>query len=213
MSASIRIRVRILPQALTDLIGLLGEWVRRGFPDSSIIAPLGGSLRDIRDTWGLTKDAMAGSPRILESALGVEGRQAPSPPEANMLATHHVVSTNSRKAQQTLGKLVNQGRHAVHKASEDQLPETERPPGRDDPLGGDETRAFAKARHRSLRSNRIPPAAANGLAPCHTRIRVRGNWRELHVDCGTHGSEVPPAAIQSMRTPDTHASTPEPGQR
>ena len=49
-----------------------------------------------------------------------------------------------------MGKLVNQGRNAAHKASLGQLPETTRPVGPDDPLGGSETRAFAKARFRSL---------------------------------------------------------------
>ena len=33
-----------------------------------------------------------------------------------MLATHYAVTTNSGKAQQKLGKIVNQGRHAAHKS-------------------------------------------------------------------------------------------------
>ena len=67
-----------------------------------------------------------------------------------MLAAHDAATTNSRKAQQKLGKLINQGRHAANKASLDQLPETARPPGPDDPLRGSEIRASAKARYRSL---------------------------------------------------------------
>ena len=67
-----------------------------------------------------------------------------------MLAAHNSVTTNSRKAQHKLGKLVNQGRHAAHTASLDQLSETARPPGPDDPLGGTETKTLAKARYRSL---------------------------------------------------------------
>ena len=67
-----------------------------------------------------------------------------------MLAAHDAVTTNSRKAQQELGKLVNQGRHSAHTASLEQLPETARPRGPGDPLGGSETKAFAKARYRSL---------------------------------------------------------------
>ena len=67
-----------------------------------------------------------------------------------MLAAHDAVTTNSRKAQQKLGKLVNQGRQAAHTSLLEQLPETARPPGPDDPLGGGETETFAKARYISL---------------------------------------------------------------
>ena len=67
--------------------------------------------------------------------------------QRSALATHYAVTT--RKAQHKLGELVNQGRHAAHTGSLDQLPETARPPGPDDPLGGRETKMLAKARHRS----------------------------------------------------------------
>ena len=67
-----------------------------------------------------------------------------------MLAAHDAVTTTSRKAQQKLGKLVDQGRHAAHTASSEDLPETARPPGPSDPIGWTETKAFAKARYRSL---------------------------------------------------------------
>ena len=53
-----------------------------------------------------------------------------------MLAAHDAVTTNSRKAQQKLGKLVNQGRHAAHTARLEQLSETARLPGPGDRLGG-----------------------------------------------------------------------------
>ena len=49
-----------------------------------------------------------------------------------------------------MGKLVDQGRHAAHTASLDRLPDTARPPGPGDPLKGCETKAFARARYRSL---------------------------------------------------------------
>ena len=52
----------------------------------------------------------------LEWGLGEKGDRAPRPPEADMLAAHNTVTTNSGKAQQKLGKLVNQGRHAAHTA-------------------------------------------------------------------------------------------------
>ena len=86
----------------------------------------------------------------LKWGLGAEGDLAPRPPEADMLAAHNAVATNSRKAQQKLGKLVNQGRHAAHTVSLEELPETARSPGPGYPMGGTETKAFAKARYRSL---------------------------------------------------------------
>ena len=52
MSASIESRVGTLPEILADLTGPLGDRVRRRLPESSIITQLGGSLREIRDTWG-----------------------------------------------------------------------------------------------------------------------------------------------------------------
>lgn len=63
-----------------------------------------------------------------------------------MLAAQDAVITDSRKAQQQLGKLVSRGRHAAHIASLDQVPMTLRPPGPDNPLGEMETRVSAKAR-------------------------------------------------------------------
>ena len=60
MSASIERKVRILPEFLAGLTGPLRDRVRRGLPASRIIAQLGGSLREIRDIWGVTKKEMAG---------------------------------------------------------------------------------------------------------------------------------------------------------
>ena len=79
----------------------------------------------------------------LEWGLGAEGDQAPRTPEADILAAHDAVTTNSTKAQKKLGKLVNQGRHAAHTALIDQLPETSRPQGPGDPLGRCETKPLA----------------------------------------------------------------------
>ena len=86
----------------------------------------------------------------LEWGLGAEGDQAPRTPEADILAAHDTVTTNSTKAQHKLGKLVNQGRHAAHTSLLDQLPEMSYPQGPGDPLGGCGTKALAKARYRSL---------------------------------------------------------------
>ena len=67
-----------------------------------------------------------------------------------MLAAHDAVTTHSCKAQQKLGKLVNQGRHAAHTASLEQLPEKASSPRPDDQIGETEAKAFAKARYMSL---------------------------------------------------------------
>ena len=86
----------------------------------------------------------------LEWGLRSEGDQAPRTPEADILAAHDTVTTNSTKAQHKLGKLVNQGRHAAHTPFLDQLPETSHPQGPGDPLRRFETKALAKARYLSL---------------------------------------------------------------
>ena len=176
MSASIGSRVGTLPEVMADLTGPFGDRTRRGLPKSNFFAQLGGSLREIRDTWGTTKEAMVGiAPESwLEWGLGAEGGMASTVPEADLLAAHDAVTTNSTTAQHKLGKMVNQGRHAAHTALLEQLPETACPPGPDNPLGGGETKAFAKARYRSLQgvgattclrawptdSLRVVPAAA-----------------------------------------------------
>ena len=59
MSASVGRRVEILPEVLADLTGPFGGRKRRGLPESSFVTQLRGSLRKIRDTWGVTKEAMA----------------------------------------------------------------------------------------------------------------------------------------------------------
>ena len=154
-----------------------------------IITQLGGSLREIRDTWGVTKEEVAGivPESWSEWGLGAEGDAASRPPEVDMLVAHDALTTNSRKALHKLGKLVNQGRHAAHTASLDQLTDKARPPGPDDSLGGRETKTL-QVGEGSLqepsrgRSHRMPSGAANGLVSGHTRNRVRGHWKALHGD-------------------------------
>ena len=94
-----------------------------------------------------------------------------------MLAAHDAVTTNSRKAQQKLGKLVDQGWHAALITSLEELPVTASPPGPSDPQAGTEIKAFAKARCRSLQragATACLQDEANGLTPCYTRSIVRG---------------------------------------
>ena len=66
--------------------------MRRRLPESIIIAQLEGSLREIRDTEGITKEATASivPESWLEWGLGAEEDPAPSPPGANVLAAHDV---------------------------------------------------------------------------------------------------------------------------
>ena len=61
MSASVGSKMGILLEVLADLIGPVGDRVRRGLPESRIIAQLGGSLREIQDTREVTKEEMAGT--------------------------------------------------------------------------------------------------------------------------------------------------------
>ena len=99
--------------------------------------PSPASLGEIRGIWGVTKEAIAGivPESWLEWGFGAEGDLASTAPEADMLVAHDAITTNSRKAQQKLGKLVHQGRHAAHTVLLEQLPETARPPGPNDSLG------------------------------------------------------------------------------
>ena len=158
-------------------------------------------------------------PRVLAGmGLGEKGDRAPRPPEADMLAAHDAVTTTSRKAQQKLRKLVNQGNHAAYTASLDQLPDTARPSGPGDPLRGCETKAFTKARYRSLQvagataclrvrptdSLRVIPAAefvgmGRGLLGIEEHVAVRCPCCDA-VDVDTC-------------TPGKHASVPGPGPR
>ena len=91
---------RALRDVPTELKGPLGHRVRMGLSETSIIAQLGGSLRDTRDTWGVSNEAMAGivPEPWLEWDLGEEWDRDPRPPEADMLAAHDAVTTSSRKA-------------------------------------------------------------------------------------------------------------------
>ena len=145
MSASIGSRVGILHTALLDFARPLGDRVRSGLPESSVIAQPGKSLWVIGDTSGVPKEEMAGI--VLESWME---DAAPRPPEGDMIAAHDTVAIYSRKSPTKIGKLVNRGCHAAHMASSlDQPPETARPPDPSDPLDGTEAKAIDQARCRS----------------------------------------------------------------
>ena len=94
--------------------------MRRGLPESNITAQLECSLREIRDTWGVTRAGIVPE-SWLEWGLGAEGGLVSTTPEANTVAAHGAVSTNSRRRSSKLGKLVNQGGHAAHTALLEQL--------------------------------------------------------------------------------------------
>ena len=109
MSASIGGKVGILPEVLADVTVPVGNRMRKGLPESRIIAQLGGSLREIRDTWAVTKEEMAGivpGPRM-QWGLRAERDAAPKSPEIDMLAAQDAVTINSQKAPHKLAKFVN----------------------------------------------------------------------------------------------------------
>ena len=170
-------------------------------------------MQEIRDIRVVKNETVAGivPESWFEWGIGTEEDLASRSPEAVMLTAHDAVTANSRKSQPKLGKQVNQGRHDVHTVSLEQLPEMARPPGPSDQLGGSETKAFAKARNRSLQgagaiaclwarptdSLRVIPAAEFvGM-----ERRFLGIEEHVAVRC--------PSATQSTRTPGTHASVPE----
>ena len=59
MSASVGSIVATVPEGLADLTGILGEKVRRGFPDSDLVHRIWRSVRDLRDVQGVSEEAMA----------------------------------------------------------------------------------------------------------------------------------------------------------
>ena len=58
MSASVGSIVATVPEGLADLTGILGEKVRRGFPDSDLVRRIWSSVRDLRDVHGISEEAM-----------------------------------------------------------------------------------------------------------------------------------------------------------
>ena len=69
----------------------------------------------------------------LEWGLGEEGDRAPRSQRPTCWLRTTPLPLTPAEAQQKLGKLVNQGKHAAHTASLDQLPDTARPSGPGDP--------------------------------------------------------------------------------
>ena len=174
MSTSIVSKVGILPEVLADLTGPLGDRLRRGLPESRIIAQLGGSLQEIPDKWGVTKEEMAGIvPECwLEWGLGAEEDAAPTPPEVVILAAHDAVTINSRKTPHKLGKLVDQ----VADMLRTQLRSTfcrrqHAHRDRTTRWAGGDTKTLAEARHRS----RLQGA---GVTAC-LRARPTGSLRVI----------------------------------
>ena len=138
-----------MPEVLADLAGPIGDRARRRLRESSIIAQLGGSSRDIRNTWGFTKKAMAGFvPESWLEWVNVllvifwhvftwRGTRLPRP---DILVAHDAVTIDAGKAQHKLRMLINQGLHTAHAAYLNQLPEPARPPGPDGLLRGERPR-------------------------------------------------------------------------
>ena len=141
-------------------------------------------MREIRDTRGVSKEAMAGivPEPWLEWGLGAEGDQAPRTPEADILAAHDAVTTNSTKAQQKAGQVSQPAAGDVTPAG------TWRPAWKVRDEGPRQGSLQEPPRGRSYR---MPSGEADRLAPGHTRSRVRGHGKALPRDRGARGSEVP----------------------
>ena len=147
-------------------------------------------------------------PRILVE-MGSRCRGGPDlkAPEADMLAAHEAVTTNSRKAQNKFGKMFNQRRDVARTASLEQLPGTGEctPAGSRYSLGGSETKVFARAPYRRLHG--AGDAACLRARPTDSlRVRVRRHGKALHRDRGTCDSEVSCWDGVDVDTRHTHLS-------
>lgn len=114
---------------------------------------------------------------------------APRSPEAEMLAAHDAVTTNSRKARLNLGTIENQGRHAAHTVSLEERPETAGSPRSGDRKGGQRPKASQRLAAGVYGEQEMRSGEANRLTPCSTRSRVRGDEKAVHEDRG--GNQVP----------------------
>ena len=148
-------KVGVVPEILTGLTGLLGERVKTGLPKSvnrGIVNRLERSLREIRDEWGVPREGPTGI--VHESRLGWGlGMEEDARPKASGSGHARRARRKDHKPLQapTLTRKAglpcpcHRVRRAKHPAAPDQLPETTRPFGPDNPLGAQETIALAKA--------------------------------------------------------------------
>lgn len=93
--------VGILPEVLEDLMGPLGDRVRRRrLLDISISAQLSGRLRTILDISSVSKKANAGNvpESWLDRGLGAEGARTPRSLVVNMLAAHDAGTKRPRSS-------------------------------------------------------------------------------------------------------------------
>ena len=128
-----------LPEVLADRTGPVGDYIEEGAPRIEHYCSAGRQLAgDMGHMEGNAASEGVHRPRIL-AGMGSRCRERPEPktPEAAMLAVHDAITINSLKAQQTLSKLVNQGRYATHASSLEELPETVHPPRIGRPDGWD----------------------------------------------------------------------------
>lgn len=133
----------------TLFTGPLGAQKKSGLLESSIVAQLGGSQRDIRDTRGSQRKRWS-APSLNLGWSGIATLRGMSPRGSQRPTGLRCTTLSLRppqKSQQKMGKLVNRARHAAHTASLDQLPKTARSTRPDDPLARKETRAAAKTRY------------------------------------------------------------------
>ena len=151
MPATVGSMVATAPEDLTDILGIIGEKVRRGLPDSDLVRRIWSSVRDLRDVHGVSEEAMSNivKERWRDRAFRRGEQDTSGQSMAEVLPAHDAETTSSSKAQYRLGKPVNRVRYHRFAAYLEQLPETPPPRGTGDPNGEKEMRGFAKARQRS----------------------------------------------------------------
>lgn len=171
---------------------------------------------------GTTKEAMAGSvPELGGNGVYCGRRGGPGPPRFpegwHAGRALRKMNTGSRKFRQKLGRLVSQGRHAAHTDCLNNLPEKRHAHRHwTTGCGGRESKAFAKARCRSLQGAETTAR----LRACRDRTRSvpsipaqRTSWHLEGASWrlrGTRsGERMPLPTTQSTWTRDTHASIPE----
>ena len=83
-------RVGILPKVLADVTSPLGDRAASGLPESGVIAQLGTSQKETRDTWRVSTETAAGivPEAWLAWGFGTEEDAAPSSPGVDLLAVH-----------------------------------------------------------------------------------------------------------------------------
>ena len=143
MPATVGSMVATAPEDLTDILGIIGEKVRRGLPDSDLVRRIWSSVRDLRDVHGVSEEAMSNivKERWRDRAFRRGEQDTSGQSMAEVLPAHDAETTSSSKAQYRLWKQVNRVRYDRCVPSLEEIPETIPPRGTGDPNGEEETKS------------------------------------------------------------------------